>query len=327
MAPSTVSAFTENDTYIDIAKVEGSETYKAYMLHESQQQDLTQFRYCPFSEQLCQQFWPVTAQPPNPVAPILHVLVGAAAALLERPVDSVYVSIHGLDRNRWDRFEADVQSALDSIHVHSWDRLGRILPEQDWALGLGGRCSYYDLPHEPGYVQDPAKIILGVEYTRQSLTASLWEEECRIYSRLQAGPFASGPGSDAREACLNRNPSNDSDGQAYCDDLFKSELRNLLRNSSRGTGNGNISAIDLVFLTGERANDESMKSLLSQVLEELYTQGGSLDLSLMQKFSPDPAFAGSRSAAYAERGAKLAKRAREAGDPRDIPSDLTDCES
>jgi hypothetical protein len=318
---STVSAFTENDTYIDIAKIEGGEKYKAYMLGESQQQDFTQFPYCPFSEQLCQRFWPITAQPPNRVAPILHVLVAAARAYLERPVESALVSIHAIELNRWARARADVQSAMDSIQVHSWNHLGCIMPEQDRALGLGGRCSVYVLPEEPGFIQDPAKIILGVEYTRQSLTASLWEEECGYVSRLKAGPFASGPGSDAREACLNENPSNPS-AQAHCDDLFKSELRSLLQNSSQGTRYKNISAIDVAIVTGERANDESMKYLLSQVLEELYTNGGSLDLSLTQKFSPDPAFVGSRSAAYAERGAKIRKRRREAGDPRDLPKDL-----
>jgi hypothetical protein len=61
-----------------------------------------------------------------------------------------------------------------------------------------------------------------------------------------------------------------------------------------------------------------MKTLLIQVLEELYTDGGSLDLSLARNFSPDPTFAGSRAAAFAERGEKIMKRRRENEDPRDL---------
>jgi hypothetical protein len=157
--------------------------------------------------------------------------------------------------------------------------------------------------------------MLGVEYTRRSLVSSLWEEECGLVSpRSEHGIYSRGLGFDAREACLSGNPSN----KAHCDDLFKSELRELLRNSSQVTKYKNISTIDSVLVTGERADDESMKTLLIQVLEELYTDGGSLDLSLARNFSPDPTFAGSRAAAFVERGEKIMKRRRENEDPRDL---------
>jgi hypothetical protein len=313
-----VSAFTENDKYIDIAKIEGGATYKAYMLGELQQQDLTQFPYCPLSKQLCERFWPFSTTV-NALTPILHALVAAARSFIERPVESVLVSLDAIPFDRWARAQEDVRSALDSIHVHTWSRPYRIFPELNWALGMGGRCSAYLWPGEP-YYNDPGKFMLGVEYTRRSLVLSLWEEECGlVWPRSEHGIYSRrGLGFDAREACVNENPSKNSDVQAYCDDLFKSELRELLRNSSQVSKYKNISTIDSVLITGERADDESIKTLLSEVLEELYANGGSLDLSLTLKFSPDPTFAGSRAAAFAERGEKIMKRRRENGDPRDL---------
>jgi hypothetical protein len=318
MASSTVSAFTENDTYIDIAKIEGGETYKAYMLGKSQQQDLIQYPYCPLSKQLCQRFWPFTTIT-NPLAPILHVLVAAAGSLLERTVESAVVSFDAIPYDRWDRAKEDIRSAMDSIHAHTWEPPYRIFPELNWALGMGGRCSAYLTPEEPGYVEDPPKFMLGVEYTRRSLVSSLWEEECGlVWPISEPGIYSRGLGFDAREACLNESPSNNSDVQAHCDDLLKSELRELLRNSSYVTKYKKISAVDAVLVTGERADDEGIKTLLSQVLDELFTDGGSLDLSLARKFSPDPTFAGSRAAAFAERAEKIMKRRRANGDPRDL---------
>jgi hypothetical protein len=61
-----------------------------------------------------------------------------------------------------------------------------------------------------------------------------------------------------------------------------------------------------------------MKTLLSQVLEELHTDGTSLNLSLARKFLPDPTFAGSRAAAFAGKGERIMKRRKENGDPRDL---------
>jgi hypothetical protein len=148
MTTSTVSAFTENDTYIDIAKIEGGARYQAYMLGESQQQDLTRFPYCPLSQQRCERFWPFSTTV-NTLTPILHVLVAAAASLIERPVESVLVSLDAIPFDRWARAQEDVRSALDSIHVHTWSRPHRIFPELNWALGMGGRCSAYLWPGEP----------------------------------------------------------------------------------------------------------------------------------------------------------------------------------
>jgi hypothetical protein len=335
MATSTVSAFTGNDTYIDIAKIEGSETYKAYMLCGPQQRDPVQYPYCPFSRPTCQQYWPFTTvtQPANPLAPILHALVAAAGSVLERPVESVLVSIHAVPPNRWYETRVNVQSALDSIQVYSWEHLARTMPAQMWPLGLRGICTKYIWREAPEYRRDPAKLVLNVEYMRQSLVASLWEEECGDVQQFRADYYRRrhdddyyprGPGYDAREVCLNGNAS-DPDAQFRCDEDFKSELRKLLRSSIQGprimktpAADSQNRTIDAVILTGERAGDKSITTALREILPEFYTNGATVDLSLARTFSPDLTFVGSRTAAWEERREKIMRRRQAIGDPRDL---------
>jgi hypothetical protein len=222
----------------------------------------------------------------------------------------------------FDRFwsaQLDIQSALDSIQVRSWNRHSRSIPEQIWVLGLAGYCQpYFNTdPENPYYRKDdPNKDILSVVYTRQSLVLSLWEDDCGIASQPLLGRYPHGLGSDAWEACLNEAHRNSS-ARAHCDDHFKSKLRRALR-SLQGPGVTKKNTIDAVLLSGERAGDERMTTLLCEVLGEIYSNGASVDLSLTRTLSPDPTFVGSRAAARAERGEKEFKRAKDAGFPPDL---------
>lgn len=92
-----MSAFLPNRSYIDIAKVEGDATYKAYMLGlRGEPIKIVSPSYCPFSKRICQ-YWPLkSVQTQNPLAPMLKALVATTESALEMNIKSVAVSAYGL---------------------------------------------------------------------------------------------------------------------------------------------------------------------------------------------------------------------------------------
>ncbi|KAK4983210.1 hypothetical protein LTR50_007356 [Elasticomyces elasticus] len=301
---ATVSVRLENGTYIDIAKIEGGERYKAYMLGSQEEPSavLVSTKYCPSSRHICQRYWPITTvvQPPNPLAPILQALVAAAESTLEKRIRSVAVSAYDLFTIDHDLVQRDVQSALNGVQVYSWHRIDHVVRQLVPALGIQGRCSDpYTLPDDPSYHADPEQLILTVEYTRQSLTAALWEEECSVLSQ-RGGVHTNELGHDALEACRRTNDS------ASCDEAFKSTLRDVLR--SQESMSSTDQTIGAVLIMGEQANDDGMMTLLRQVLEEQCSNGESADLSLVRELAVDPAYVGSRVSALAEWEAKAIVR-------------------
>jgi hypothetical protein len=291
MTSRTVSAFLPNGSYIDIAKVEGNATYKAYML--GLREDPTEVvspRFCPFSQQICQ-YWPLkSVKTQNPLAPILKALIATAESTLETTINSAAVSAYDLGAIDYESAKIDVQTALSEVNVVGYNRLDHVARQIAPALGIRGNCSDpYILPEDPPYHHDPEQVFFTVEYTRDSLTAGLWREECgamEMTKRLNS----IGLGHDAMQTC--RRTATD---KKTCDETFKSALRTVSSDSSRDEGE----EIGPVLVFGESADDDDMLVMLRGVLGEQFPNGDSMDLSRVRDFSPDPAFAGSRSMAKA----------------------------
>jgi hypothetical protein len=295
-----VSAFLPNGSSIDIAKVEGDATYKAYMLGSREEPTKTvSAKWCPFSQRICQH-WPFKSiQTPNALAPILRALVTAAESTLETSVKSVAVSAYDIGTIDHKLTKDDVRTALSELGVDSYDRLDHVVRQLAPALGLRGKCSEpYTLPDDLTYHHDPEQIFFAIEYTRDALTAGLWREECgamEMTGRLTPADL----GLKAMQSCRGETAEN----KQTCEESFKSALRSVSTDSSRNK-HEELSAV-LAF--GECADDEALLTTLRQVLGEQYPNGDSVDLSRVRDFSSDLAFAGSRAMAkidWAARGSK-----------------------
>lgn len=296
-----MSGYLANGTYIDIAKIEGCERYKAYMLGSQAKEPsvLISAKYCPLSRHLCQRYWPIktVAQRRTPLAPMLQALVAAAESTLEEPIHSALVTAYDLEIIDHDLAQRDVQAALSNVHVNSQNRLDHVVRQMVPALGIRGRCSDhsnpYLLPDDPSYFADPVQLILTVEYIRHSLTAALWEEDCGILSQQPGRVHSTKLGHDAMNTCRRGKAS------ASCGKAFNSVLRGLV--SSQESIHITNQTIGAVLVMGELAKDDAMLTLLRQVLQEQFSNGESADLSLVvRELAVDPTYAGSRASAWAD---------------------------
>jgi hypothetical protein len=288
-----VSAFFANGTgsYTDIAKIEGSATYKAYMLGlRGERPQIVAAKYCPFPRQVCLH-WPFKSiQIQSPLAPILEALVAAAEATLEMSIHHVAVSAYDVGSIDHQLAKDDVHAALSPLGVDYQYRLGHVAQQLAPALGIQGNCSGpYTLPEDPAYHEDPEKLVFAIEYTRDSMTAGLWREECGVMDMTHRWNSAQ-LGHNSMQTCRET-----AENATACEKGFKSALRSVTEDSRRGKHG----EIDAVLIFGERADDDAMLLALRQVLQEQFSNGDSVDMSRVRDFSPDPAFAGSRSMAGA----------------------------
>jgi hypothetical protein len=285
-----VSVCSADVKCLDIAKIQGSPTYKAYMLATQYDQErlvpgsFKSARYCPFSLQICQ-YWPFRyLQASNPLAPMLKALVAAADATLETSTRSVVVSSYDLSIPS---VKGNVQSGLKEVGVDGRNRLEHVARSIAVTIGMEGNCSdaYGMFPEDPNYYADPPQLVLTVEYTRDSMATLLWEEDCGYHSalnRLGSGKL----GYDAVLECREEAGEDDTS----CSDTLKNAFRQV--STVRGlVKNEEIGAV-LVF--GEQAGDIFMGTALREFLEEKYPNGASVNISHAADLSPNPAFAGSR---------------------------------
>lgn len=289
---ASVSALFPNGSYVDIAKVEGDPSYRAYMLgsradgSREETNKAASASYCPFSPRICRQS--PFDQSRNPLAPIFSELVAAAEDALETTIDSVAVSVYDMGAIDHRLARDDVNTALTDLGVNGHKRLDHVARQLIPSLGIGGNCSEpYILPENPDYYHKPGQILLTIEYTRDSMTAGLWKEECgtiemtRRWNSAQLGFSAM---QTCRESVEDEN---------LCEETFISALRNVSEDPTRDKHE----KIGPVLVFGECADDDAMLNMLHKVLEEQFPNGGSVDLSRVRSFASNPAFAGSRSMA------------------------------
>ncbi|KAF2754862.1 hypothetical protein EJ05DRAFT_513779 [Pseudovirgaria hyperparasitica] len=301
---ATISARLRDGAYLDIAKIEGSERYKTYMLGQNEEPtgDIISSKYCLFSQQICQKYWPLkrVTKPQSALAPIIQALVAAAGSTLDSSINSIAVSASDLKTINHEVALRDVQAALSKVRVFNWKRLDHVAHQLVPALDLQGRCSDpYILPEDPRYHADPAQVILTLDYTRQSLAAAFWDEECGVLSQRSA-LHTPELGHDGLESCRR----NEKDVKV-CNEGFKTALLQML---GKPDSNDTIGA---VLVIGEYANDDGMLALLRSTLKERFSNGGSIDLALIRELATEAAYAGSRASAWAEWGAKSATRGEE----------------
>jgi hypothetical protein len=219
---------------------------------------------------------------------MLSELVAAAEGALKTTIDSVAVSAYDMGDINYRLARGNVNTALTELGVDSHNRLDHVARQLIPSLGIGGNCSEpYILPENPAYYHEPGQILLTIEYTRDSMTAGLWKEECGTIEMTKRWNSAE-LGFSAMQTC--RESAKD---EKFCEETFISALRNVSEDPSRDKHE----EIGPVLVFGECANDDAMLITLRKVLEEQFPNGGSADLSLVQSFSSDPAFAGSRSMA------------------------------
>jgi hypothetical protein len=179
---------------------------------------------------------------------------------------------------------------LSEVNVDGYDRLDHVARQLAPALEINGNCSDpYILPEDPLYHHDPEQVLFTIEYTRDSLTAGLWREECGVMemtSRLNSIEL----GHDAMQTC-GRTATD----KTACDETFKFALRSASKDSSRDERE----EIGPVLIFGESAGDDAMLAMLREVLREQFPNDDSVGLSRVRGFSPHSAFAGSRSMAKA----------------------------
>lgn len=285
---------------MDIAKVEGGEQYKAYMMGElsafAEPQEPDKPYVCAFPKQICA-YWPWGKKPvPHPMTPMLTALLAAAESTLETKLDSVLVSFTDMSIRGPDALRKIVHSMLRSVKVDSW---GRVVYAARQLVPATGRLSKvtrpYFLPGDPSYSSEQ-KLILTVDYTRHSMAAALWLDDngnLEMRSRLHRKRL----GHDGLEACRRRSREND---PSVCDESWQLDLRNILTRRARHK----IDTTGPIFVTGELGSDETMLALLREVVSEIFSNGNETDFSLAGNFSHDLTYAGSRATAWAEFGAK-----------------------
>lgn len=275
---------------MDLAKIEGGSAYKAYMLgnHDSLDSDSMNVAiYCPFPPQICQ-YWPLQDKR-NPLAPMFRALFATADATLESRSLTAAVATSTYNMQS---LEANVRSGLIGLDVDGRDRLENVGRSIAMTIGIQGKCTG-TFVQDPDYHEDPAQLVLTVEYTRLSMTAYLWEEHCGDLEVLKL--FISAQvGHDATSAC--RKAGGDGEG---CMEALKDALRQatLATKRSQFRPNEEIGAV-LVF--GEEADDDFLAVALRDFLEERYRNGASVEINHVRELSPHPAFAGARSMAMAD---------------------------
>jgi hypothetical protein len=226
----------------------------------------------------------------NPLAPILRALLSAAEATLETEVLSTMVATHAIDSV--DAVRTHMHSAFNEMDATSYGRHLRVVDNLVPALRLEGVWNDTLYPSDPKrYVVD--QVFLGIEYTRDSLNAAMFYQECGDYEMLSRAS-SSKVGCDAISACRST-----ADNSTACNDALETAQRRVIRDA--GSYNTRKKPeLDEIFVFGEKAEDEKMLGVLDQVLRDWTTNGAEVNMSRLRGFSPDPAFAGARAIAFVE---------------------------
>lgn len=211
--------------------------------------------------------------PKSPLYPMINALKASIETISEEPLQAVHFSFNHLPFT-WQghnglNCELDIALKQANLQGHRSSVDSGPLA----ATRYSGQCN------SPYHYKEPDKIILTVENTRHSLTATLWYESCGDYVPFEGGHIHSyALGQNARDEC-RRSPCSPSCGE---------DLRELFRHVT----NASKHKIKAVVVFGEAADDCGMKRVLRDVLEEKRTS----DTVMSQLDAPpvmDPSFASS----------------------------------
>jgi hypothetical protein len=146
------------------------------------------------------------------------------------------------------------------------------------AYAMDGECD------DPYYLQgrnDPAQLILTIDYSRAALTALLAHEECHIYETRRV----------IHDTQLGLDGLHQLDG-ATATDFLETALREITQLPLEDGNGAGLTRINNLVIIGESAGDPRLHDALRRVLGEQFTSvaTGKSDLSPPM----DPVFAASR---------------------------------
>jgi hypothetical protein len=283
---SVTSVYFQNGSSFDIAKIEGSPSYKhlmraaipsdqtqlgklydaAYSSNSASYFELLQTVLVPQSLRLHRQTWlGGRDERVQALAGMIKALKVAAESYLEAPVCTGVIALpfHFTEPYYQVLSKASNVSSL-SLQYLRMDPAGIHAAK---VYGLSGDCDYYG-PH-----QDPEKLILTVEYSRAALTALLIYEHCGVFewrravhdTRLGLDGIQDGP-----EATLG-------DVERVFREVTELPLKN-------GNGEG-LKHISNVVLLGESAGDLRMQNTLRKVSGEKYNSFAATDGAVQPLFA------------------------------------------
>lgn len=322
----TLSVYFANGRFVDVAKIEGSEAYKAcvnsgnaHWTHGKSFDDAkakTARAYKPhvrgshgtgrashqmaapwyfsLSRYLCKHRPQQEITTDNPVRPMLQALLAAGQSFLKEDVDSILVGT--LITGNFDEMHRYVSLALAEMKTNGQNRFFNLPGRINDALGLENDCDDVWDTDVDEYE------IMAIEYTRSSLVGQISTELCGLYMTEST---VSSSGYDKSTACRKASAEPEA-----CDVSLKSVLRKLIRATSNSRYNLTLNAL---VVYGERAHDEDFLMVLNHTLKDNFVNVTSVHLGQAKRLSPDLAFVGSRAMAKHELAEKDFQR-RHAGE-------------
>lgn len=124
-------------------------------------------------------YWPFgTLYPGNPIALMLRARIVTTEGALEMEIDSLFVNIYNLDIVDQIIETGYVRFTLKKMRIDSHDYLSHSAAIATNVLGVRRhRCGYISSGSARHHSE---QLILSVEYTCQSMSASVWMEEYGI---------------------------------------------------------------------------------------------------------------------------------------------------
>ncbi|KAF4552001.1 Hypothetical protein D9617_11g008480 [Elsinoe fawcettii] len=266
------SAWFTNGSTIDIAKIEGGNAYKQYLLSVSTDMHLLgppreitpTCRILPGF--LCRR-WPSQPQPDSPLRPMLAELKAATEARSEEPLRMVHVSSPRSIRSYEGRqkLSDELQYALHKASLRTvrtglWNDIYAVKTQVEDGVCEDPYFLYPETSNDP-----PAKIILAIENTRDSFSVAAIEEECGIYDAHRS-LYDRQRGQHVMASC---RASNNSD---ICDEEISRGLRSIIRPPE-------VLDEEFLQLAGwnapaiqQRFSSQSIQQQLSYMERELRTQ-------------------------------------------------------
>lgn len=258
------SAFFSNGTSVDVAKIQGGFHFEQYMSMTGGLEELPQTPRAPNCTlpQIFCDHWPGTTptQTKSPLYPMLSALKTATEAALEEPLSVVQVSFprYPSTPNNHDVLNEELKLALSQASLQTWRPA---LYNNEYAAkahGLFGKCADgYDAP-SANVKNDPPRIILTAEHTRESLTVVLQIEECGVYEPIRQS-YSRHLGQDALDKCRASSPTESCNSELY--ESFSHMVRLPIHDADMI-----FNGIDAVIIFGESAEDRTMNEMLRKAL-------------------------------------------------------------
>lgn len=248
---------------MDVAKIQGGFHFKQYMTMTGGDEKLPQTPRAPNCTlpQIFCDHWPgkTPTQTKSPLYPMFSALKSATEAALEEPLTIIQVSFprYASTPNNHDVLNEELKLALSQASLETWRPA---LYNNEYAAkahGLSGKCADgFDAPS--ANKDDPPRIILTAEHTRESLTVVLQSEECGVYEPIRQS-YSRSLGQDALDRCRASSPAESCYSELY--ENFNHMVRLPIRDADM-VYNG----IDAVVTFGESSQDRKLHETLKRAL-------------------------------------------------------------